>query len=209
MDCLAVAPTEAKVAKRVGSGFLISEVGEFVTAAHVLAGKQKKDDPCPTSAITLPLGGWDAGTPFEKLVWFPFKNSACKIDSTNDVAACRLTGDLPTRVRKLHPKAVQFDWSIPPDGTQLAFTGFPLEARDPMTFRAHVAAYRGLWPNQFTPELVLDHASLPGFSGAPVFLADGSVVAILVRDGKPQAEGMSIARPVSVMREILMKTPER
>src|SRR5215469_14374681 len=108
------------------------------------------------------------------------------------------SGDLLARIRKLHLKAVQFEWNIPPDGTQVAFTGFPLEARDPMTFRAHVAAYRTPWPNEPTPELILDHGSLPGFSGSPVVLADGKVVAILVRDGKPEATGTAIARPVEV-----------
>ena len=129
------------------------------------------------------------------------------------VTATPLTeSEWPSRVpsaRKLHPKAVQFDWGVPADGRRVAFTGFPLEARDPMTFRAHVAAYRGPRPNLLTPELVLDHASQPGFSGAPVFLADGTVVAILVRDGKPRAEGMSIARPISAVREMLIKTSEK
>ena len=209
MDCVAVSGAEAKLVKRIGSAFLISESGDFVTAAHVLAAIQKEDDPCPTSVITLPVGNWQPGAPTEDMVWFPFKNSDCKIDSRNDVAECRLSGDLPARIRKLHVEAVRFVWDIPPDGTQIAFTGFPLEARDPMTFRAHVAAYRVIFPDELTPELVLDHASLPGFSGAPVFLADGTVVAILLKDGKPQAEGMSIARPVSAVREMLRKTPER
>jgi hypothetical protein len=105
-------------------------------------------------------------------------------------------------MRNLHKATpVQLEWSLQPDGTELAFTGFPLEARDPMTFRAHVAAYS--WPAQATPQLVLDHAGLPGFSGSPVFLANGKVVAIQVKDGRPDAPGTSIARPVSVFREIL------
>jgi hypothetical protein len=209
MDCLAVSATQTKVVKRIGSAFLISESGDFVTAAHVLADIKKEDDPCPTSAITLAASGWRPETPTEKMVWFPFKNSDCDVDISNDVAECRLSRDLQARIRKLHLKAVRFEWVIPPDGTQIAFTGFPLEARDPMTFRAHVAAYRGTWPNQLTPELVIDHASLPGFSGSPVFLPDGNVVAILVRDGKPEASGTAIARPLSALREMLMKTPAR
>jgi len=209
MDCLDASLAQAKVVKRIGSAFLISESGDFVTAAHVLAAMQSEDDPCPTSAITLPVGGWQPGAPTEDMFWFPFKISDCKIDSGNDVAKCWLSGDLPARIRKLHLKAVQLDWGVPADGRRVAFTGFPLEARDPMTFRAHVAAYWGPRPNLLTPELVLDHASQPGFSGAPVFLADGTVVAILVRDGKPQAEGMSIARPISAVREMLIKTSEK
>jgi hypothetical protein len=44
-------------------------------------------------------------------------------------------------------------------------------------------AIRTEFPNA---RLILDQASLPGFSGSPVFLADGKVVAILMRDGKPE-----------------------
>jgi hypothetical protein len=57
-----------------------------------------------------------------------------------------------------------------------------------VTFQAHVAAYS--WPDH-TPDLVLDHAGLPGFSGSPVFLANGNVVAIQVKDGRPDAPGTS------------------
>ena len=196
--------SDAKILKRMGSAFLFSEEADFLTAAHVVAAMQKRDDPCPTSAITLAVNDWHPDTPNEQMLWFPFRIADCKVDSAADVAKCRPSGDLPARIRKLHAAVpVQFDWNIQPDGAQLAFTGFPLEARDPMTFRAHVGAYRTPWPSQTTPELVLDHASLPGFSGAPVFLADGTVIAILLRDGTPEAPGISIARPVSVFREMI------
>jgi hypothetical protein len=202
MDCLAVSGTEAKILKRTGSAFLVSEEADFLTAAHVVIAMQQSDDPWPTPAITLAVGDWRPEAPAEDMVWLPFKIADCRVDSTVDVAECRPTGDLPARIRNLHiGTPVQLDWNIQPDGTELAFTGFPLESRDPVTFRAHVAAYS--WPDQATPQLVLDHAAVPGFSGSPVFLANGKVVAIPARDGKPEAEGTSIARPVSVLREML------
>src|SRR5262245_39603232 len=71
--CLAVGPIEAKIVKQMGSAFLISESGDFLTAAHVLAAMQKGDDPCPISAITLPVGGWRPEAPAEQMLWFPFK----------------------------------------------------------------------------------------------------------------------------------------
>jgi hypothetical protein len=103
------------------------------------------------------------------MLWFPFKNSECKIDISADLAACQLTGDLPARMQKLHPKAIQIEWNTPPDGTEAAFTGFPLEARDPMTFRAHVASNRGPWSNQLTAEIawIMAHcraSAVPPFS---------------------------------------------
>jgi hypothetical protein len=208
MDCLEVNGEQAKMLKRIGSAFLISESGDFLTAAHVVEAMQKSDDPCPTPAITMTAGEWRPELPAESMFWFPFQIADCRIESALDVAKCRPSGDLPARIRRLHKAIpVRFEWNIQPDGAQLAFTGFPLEARDPMTFRAHVAAYRTRWPDQSTPEVVLDHGSLPGFSGSPVFLADGKVVAILVRDGKPDAPGIAIARPVSVVRKLLAERP--
>jgi hypothetical protein len=72
-----------------------------------------------------------------------------------------------------------------------------------MTFRAHVAAFRTPWPDEAIPELVLDRPTLSGFSGSPVYLANGKVVAIILKDGKDEAAGVTIVRPVSVFREML------
>ena len=120
-------------------------------------------------------------------------------------AICALGEDFSARKHELHLKAapVQFEWNIPPDGTQVAFTGFPVRTRDPLTFRAHVAGFRMPWPDEPIPELVLDRPTLPGFSGSPVYLANGKVVGIVLKDGKDDAAGVTIVRPVSVFREIL------
>jgi len=209
LDCMAVDGAEAKILERIGSAFLISATGDFLTAAHVVKDMQKGDRHCPTPAITLPAGDWRPEARTEAMLWFPFKILACKMDSTLDIAICPLSGDLAARRSELRLKAapVQFEWSIPPDGTQVAFTGFPLRARDPMTFRANVAAYRIPWPDEPTPELILDHAALPGFSGSPVYLANGKIAAILVKDGKDETTGITIARPASAFREMLAKKP--
>jgi len=169
LDCLAVSAAEAKLLKRIGSAFLISESGDFLTAAYVVTDMQKSDDPCPTPAITLPVGDWRPEARAESMLWFPFKTSDCRVDKAADLAQCRPSGDLPARIRKLHLRGVQFDWNVPPDGTRVAFTGFPLEARDPMTFRAHVAAYRTSWPSEPMPELLLDHWLATGFQRFPCF----------------------------------------
>ena len=204
VDCLAVSAAEAKLLKRIGSAFVVSDSGDFVTAAHVLLAMQNRGDPCPTSAITFAVGDWRPEAPAEDMLWFPFEIGECRRESVLDIALCRTSVDLRAPIRKSNKvAAVQFEWNSQPNGSRLAFTGFPLEARDPMTFQAHVAAYRTIWPDKATPELVLDHNSLPGFSGSPVYTADGKVVAILVKDGKPEAPGAAIARPVSAVREML------
>ena len=85
IDCLSVSPAEAKILKRIGSAFVISESSDFLTAAHVLAAMQKDEGFCPTSAITLPVGGWRPEAPAEEMLWFPFKNPDCQIDISNAV----------------------------------------------------------------------------------------------------------------------------
>ena len=78
-----------------------------------------------------------------------------------------------------------------------------------MTFRAHVAAFRTPWPDEPIPELVLDRPSLSGFSGSPVYLANGKVVAIILKDGKDEAAGVTIVRQVSVFREMLREDSKK
>lgn len=209
MDCLAVSGTDAKILKRIGTAFLISQEADFLTAAHVVIAMQRRDDPCPTPAITLAVRDWRPDAPVEQMLWFPFRTADCRVDRTTDVAKCRPSGNLPSRIRdSRRALPLEFAYDIQPDGGQVGFTGFPLEERDPMTFRAHVAAYKTPSANRQTPELILDHVSLPGFSGSPVFLADGKVIAILLRDGTPEAPGISIARPVSAFREMIGDKPD-
>lgn len=209
LDCLAMSGAEAKILERVGSAFLVSAAGAFLTAAHVISDMTKGERPCPTPAITVPANEWHPEARTEEMRWFPFKTADCRLDRALDIAVCRVSEDLSDRGRELHLKVapVRFAWNIPPDGTPVAFTGFPLRARDPITFRGDVAAYRTPWPDR--PELVLDRPALPGFSGSPIYLSDGSVVAILVKDGREEASGITIARPVSLFREMLAARPAK
>ena len=210
VDCLAVTGAKPEIVDRVGSAFFISEAGDFLTAAHVVQELQRRQR-CASSAITLATDDWGPEARTENLAWFPFKISNCKISNVFDIAVCPLNEDLSTRRWELNlrSKPVEFEWNIPPDGTPVAFTGFPLRARDPMTFRATVAAYLIPWPEEAIPELVLDHGSLPGFSGSPVYLADGKIVAILVKGGTGETNGIAIARPASAFRDMIGKKPQR
>jgi hypothetical protein len=69
IDCLTVSGAEAKILKRLGSGFLISEGADFVTAAHVVRETEKGDDPCPAPAITMAVGNWRPEAPAEDMLW--------------------------------------------------------------------------------------------------------------------------------------------
>jgi hypothetical protein len=210
LDCLAGSGAETKIVERVGSAFLISAAGDFLTAAHVLREMQESPQ-CATPALTVSAGEWRPEVQAEPMRWFPVQISNCKTDLALDIAECPLTEDLSARKRDLHLRVepVQFEWDVPPDGTPVAFTGFPLRARDPMTFRADVAAYRIPWSDGLVPELVLDRPTLPGFSGSPVFRADGRVVGILIKNGTEDATGITIARPVALLRRMLANLAAR
>src|SRR5262249_52922919 len=157
---------------------------------------QKSGHPCPVFAITLPLERWQPSAFNEPAGWFPFKIGDCAIDKVLDAAVCRSTADLS----RLKPEArilpVQFEWNIPRDGTPIAFTGFPFGVRDPMTFRAGVAAYRPVWRNgKAVDEVVLDRSAWPGFSGSPVFLSNGRVIGILISGVMEEGTALTFLRP--------------
>ena len=94
MDCLVVNGDQAKIVERAGSAILISEAGDFLTAAHVIQEMQKDDHFCPTLAIDFPVGDYRPEAPNEQVRWFPFKTSNCRVDSALDIAVCPLSEDV-------------------------------------------------------------------------------------------------------------------
>ncbi len=194
LACVAGTAKDARILGRRGTVFFISAAGEFMTAAHVLLDIQKSDPPCPVTAIILPRNPrWDPRALNEPFEWFAFKLDDCVMESDLDVAKCPLADNLSSQKVNLAFKiaSVRFDWSIPPDGTQLAFIGFPMNARDPMTLRANMAAYRPVWRNEkVVAELLLDRGAWPGSSGSPVFRSDGRVIGMVI--GAVTEEGTAI-----------------
>jgi V8-like Glu-specific endopeptidase len=208
--CMVMQGAEAKILYPAGSAFFISGAGDFLTAAHVIRDIQKGERPCPISAITIPLDDWRPDARDEGVAWFPFNTSGCRINNDSDLAACRLTDDISRSKLKSKIAPVKFEWSIPSDGTQVAMTGFPMNARDPMTLRAALSGYLIPWQDEKPiPELVLDRTAWPGYSGSPVYLSDGRVIGILIAVAKDEALGMTIARPVSLVREWLAEKPKK
>ena len=207
LACVAVSGTESKFLARRGTAFFISTAGEFMTAAHVLLDMRKNDPPCPVKAVILPRNKiWDPSALDEPMVWFSFKISSCVIEQELDVAKCPLTDDPFNQNVGLDFEIVpvKFDWSIPPDGTQVAFTGFPMNIRDPVTFRANVAAYRPVWRNEkVVGELLLDRGAWPGSSGSPLFLSNGSIIGILIAARTEEGTAMTAVLCVSALRALL------
>jgi S1-C subfamily serine protease len=208
--CMVMQGDEAKILYRAGSAFFISAAGDFLTAAHVIRDIQKGERPCPVSAITIPVDDWQPEVRNEAVDGLPFDTSECRIDRDSDLAACRLNDDLSRSKLKSKIAPVRLEWSVPSGGTQVAITGFPMNARDPMTLRAAVSGYLVPWQDKTPiPQLVLDRAAWPGYSGSPVYLSDGRVIGILIAAAQDEALGLAIARPASLVRDWLAEKPKK
>jgi hypothetical protein len=210
LACLSVNGKDSQILARSGTAFFISEKGDFLTAAHVVQDMQKRQPSCPVAVVMTPTTKWQPDTRAETLVWWPFSVSSCRIDGYLDLVACSTEDDLSI-IRsglEFNIAPVKLDSRIPPDGTQVAFTGFPLDFRDPLTIRASVAAYRTIWRGDLTiGELVLDRASWAGSSGSPVYLPDGTVIGVVIATAKDGSEVM-VARPALFISENLRMRPK-
>ena len=75
LDCVSVSGSQSRILEPVGSAILLSGAGDFLTAAHVIAGMQNPKGSCPTPALTLPAGDWRPEARTEDMRWFPFQAS--------------------------------------------------------------------------------------------------------------------------------------
>jgi len=184
----------------VGTAFFTSATGEFVTAAHVIAAF--KTVPGCVPAIYLPTAGWATDTQRFN-VRFLNVSRCLLVNDAVDIAICRTDTDLSLEAsRVLNIVPVALNTLRQPDGTPLAFTGFPLQAVQPLTSRGYVAAYRR-GAELTEGELVVDKTGWPGVSGGPVYIADGSVVGVVLARGVGDNAGVTIARPTSFLRQLL------
>jgi hypothetical protein len=75
LDCPSVNGSQSRIPERVGGPFLLSG-GDFLAAAHVIAGMQNPEGSCPTPALTLPAGDWRPEARTEDMNWLPFQASS-------------------------------------------------------------------------------------------------------------------------------------
>jgi hypothetical protein len=205
--CLDGDGPKATIQDLEGTAFFISRSGDFLTAAHVIDGVQDHAHLCSVTAIYLPPDHWDPESSQELFAWYPFAAADCVMERALDVAKCKPLIDLSLRRGKhaFEIRPVNFEWSSQPDGTLIAFTGFPLESRDPLTSRGGIAAYRRRIPDNL--DLIIDQAAWPGASGSPVYLSDGRVVGILLARGAGEGAGTAIVRPAQFLKRFLDAGP--
>jgi S1-C subfamily serine protease len=195
--CRTMTP-EKPVERIVGTAFFVSAVGEFVTAEHVIdsAGECQK-------AVYLPVNGWNPD-PDAEIRLYNFKR--CLRDAEADIAVCRTDRDLTTTVSLgTVVTPVIFDTAEHEDGTPIAFTGFPLQIRRPLTARGFLAASHPGFMAGGLPRLVIDRVAWPGSSGGPVYGADGRVIGMMTERGIDRSIGLAFARPASLIVDIVTK----
>ena len=184
-----------------GTAFFIDPHGAFLTAAHVIKGIVENKDKCEMPAVLIRLDG----SSFEilNLYGLKFVASDCRIDGTADIARCKTIED-PSKAGKIviKPTALEIASDVRPDGTAVAFSGFPVNGLIPYTARANIAGYQvvEMDPNRDQLRmLVLDKPAWPGSSGGPVYGVNGCVVGMLLQTGI----GLAFARPGARLNEFV------
>src|SRR5579883_2423747 len=197
--CLTVGPDgNAKLDFIEGSGFFVASDGTFVTARHVITEMEPSPvrRPCNTPALYIPKGGkWSDDGRLTDIKWFAFHIDQCMMSSpVVDLARCKTQDDISKDKDILVPPApVMIDAKLPPEGSDIAFSGFPLQISIPRASRATIAGY-GSRDNVETTEMVLDRNTWPGASGSPVYLANGHVIGVVLARGTNEASGLAFAR---------------
>lgn len=195
-------PSATQLLSVQGTAVFVAKDGTFLTPSHVLkpivTGAIR--NPCPTTAVYLPIGGWRWVKHFD-VKYLYFSAGDCTQDANLDLAVCKPLQNAK-RVTGSDAAPVAFEVSIVRDGTPVAFAGFPQPTVTPLTSRGVVAGYTEL--DEHGPRsLVLDKNSWPGSSGSPVFTEDGRVVGIVISTGGPGQDGMTFAVTAAYARRFL------
>ena len=184
-----------------GTAFFVSTDGIFVTPNHVIDGivSAQRQTPCPVAAIFIPANGWSTNAPTLRVNFYGFKTGSCNINRELDVAVCK-----PLKpVTDITPAVLET--TPPPDGTPVAFTGFPLSNVMPITSTGTVAGYKDL--RETGPEtIIVDKNTWPGASGSPIYLRNGRVVGMLTLRGTGDGAGLTYGRTGKVLSDLLAGT---
>jgi S1-C subfamily serine protease len=170
-----------------GTGFFVSDDGDFVTAGHVAQGMFAKEriPACPLPAVYVPVNGWNADA--SVLTWRVTFIDRCWWEES-DIAVCKLKENpFTASAVKVKPRTVDLDVSVQRDGTPVAFTGFPLSFLQPITSQGIVGVYQAPEAPYGPKVLVVDKNAWPGASGSPVYTSNGKIIGVIVQRGLSDA----------------------
>ena len=212
--CINLVPTgvnqaEAQVLSVEGTAFFVARDGTFVTANHVIEGtaSRARQIPCPQVAFYLPQsGGWTTEQATFVSDFYIFSTSECRRDMNVDIARCK-SGRVIAQTHNMAP--VMFEDSIQADGTPIAFTGFPLQYKIPISSIGNVSGYAAPGENPGLRVLIMDKTGWPGASGSPIYLINGKVVGMLLLRGTGEGSGTAYGRPSRFIEDFLRETGGR
>lgn len=194
------ATTEGLVRFRImGTAFMVDAEGTFITAKHVVDEFDNApwNDTC-LPAITFPVGGWRRAA--VEVRWFAFVKGQCQMNARWDVAVCRTVTNLSKKTEITYEVA-KISAERPPDGTSVFFTGFPLQATDPVT---SIGAIAGFAASDNYNTVSIDKNAWPGASGSPIFLSTGDyAIGMLTRTGAGQAAGITYGVAGEIVLSVL------
>lgn len=191
-----------------GTGFFVSGDPRVLTAGHVGRGIINKGriPACPIAAIYLPIDGWDNSNLNVKIRYLPIQD--CFVGASLDIAVCSLAQDPANDIEvRVKPKAGELDGKIYPDGTPVAFVGFPLSFIQPIASQGIIGTYRNPVLNFGPTEIVIDKNAWPGASGSPVINSTAGVAGMIVQRGFNDASGLAFAIPSAVIKKFLADNP--
>ena len=202
--CISISGTTAETVSVEGTGFFVSADGTFITANHVIDSmlNPSRKEPCSHTAFCLPqAGGWNSDQATLPSNCYVFQADECKRDADIDIARCRSSRPVDA-AHKILP--VAFETSVQPDGTPIAFTGFPLQFQVPLSSVGNVSGYVRTRDDGRGPRsMIMDKEAWPGASGSPLYLANGKVIGLLSRRGVNDGSGRAIAVPSRLIQEFL------
>lgn len=185
--------------RTLGSGFIIERDGVFITAQHVI--KELRAEPFKSvckAAIGIPLGGWKWEN--QTIRRFIFNPGECQINMGVDIAVCR-TFDDPTKFKDLVFDSATLARIKPAVAEPIGFSGFPLNAIDPLTSIGIVAGFE--FSSNYNM-LTVDKGAWPGASGSPIYRLDnGEVVGMVLQTGTGPGSGLTYGILGEQIRRIL------
>jgi len=196
-----------------GTGFFVNRDGYFVFPRHVRDSDERKNTIAHTCQLAVDLSqqNWQGHKYLPRAV-------NCVTDQTHDISACQLRLNPFQHPESFTISVATLQTQTQTNGVAVAYVGFPINTLAPVADKGTVSGYydgavnytnsrMDAWPYQLPvpgPYLnaqCVDCPDIEGFSGGPVFLANGEVIGMVVAAGKHEISAV----PASVIADFLRR----